>query len=568
MKDALRIEAHSFAHPGPQRDFIEHFENLKSVTVKRNMNDPHEGPVASWQQRLGLIVPTMKDISRHPHEMLHAYFDRIDRLFPIDRRISRNREGLSHPQYRITSDTTWTKRINPWKDGDRPPLLEGGLLARLIYGEMPEIVDDLLFAADEPAREYLAGCRSLLAIPIFDQGESLNMLVLMRKEPAAFPHEQIPDLVWRCNAIGQAGVNLFLKEELRRAYETLDQELKIVGDIQRSLLPAEPPRIPSLDLAAHYKSSRRAGGDYYDFFPLPEDKWGIIIADVSGHGTPAAGLMAVTHCILHTYPGPPMPPGKVLKYLNHHLSARYTSENGKFVTAFYGIYDPTARALTYACAGHPAPRLKRGQDGAVLPLDGAGGMPLGLWADCDYGECVQGLQAGDQLIFYTDGITEAHNPFDEMFGTDRLDQVLGQRNLRASALLDSVLRTVEEFADGCPRHDDQTLIVALFRAEVEHTAIHVALTDKGGSAMLALSRKTKDSVVVGVPDGMALQVSPMVSLIRERLEEHPHFRGRTCLLQIESVGTSVVVSGRLPTYYLKQLLQEGHQGDSRCRTHR
>jgi phosphoserine phosphatase RsbU/P len=190
---------------------------------------------------------------------------------------------------------------------------------------MPEVFDDLRLAADEPAREYLLGCRSALAIPIFDEGQSLNLVVLMRKESAAFPHEQIPDLVWQCNAIGHAGGNLVLKEELRRAYETLDQELKSVGDIQRSLLPVELPRIPAMDLAAYYQPSHRAGGDYYDFFPLPENKWGIIIADVSGHGTPAAVLMAVTHCILHTYPGPPMPPGKVLAYLNHHLSARYTS---------------------------------------------------------------------------------------------------------------------------------------------------------------------------------------------------------------------------------------------------
>src|SRR5205807_6698835 len=125
----------------------------------------------------------------------------------------------------------------------------------------------------------------------------------------------------------------------------LDRELKIVADIQRSLLPARLPKIPTMDLAAHYQPAQRAGGDYYDFFPLPNDRWGIFIADVSGHGTPAAVLMAVTHCIAHTRPGPPVPPAKVLGYLNHHLATRYTHLSETFVTAFYAIYDPGSRVL-------------------------------------------------------------------------------------------------------------------------------------------------------------------------------------------------------------------------------
>src|SRR5439155_17506677 len=122
------------------------------------------------------------------------------------------------------------------------------------------------------------------------------------------------------------------KEGVRKAYQALDREMKIVGDIQKSLLPAELPWIDTLDLAAHYQPARRAGGDYYDFFPLPDGKWGIFIADVSGHGTPAAVLMAVTHCIAHTHPGPPMPPGNVLAYLNHHLATRYVNLSETFVT--------------------------------------------------------------------------------------------------------------------------------------------------------------------------------------------------------------------------------------------
>src|SRR5690348_12726743 len=118
-----------------------------------------------WQQRLAVIVETMRDMSRHndPQEMVRAYGERIRQFLPDVRRLSLSRRGLDSPWYRITRSTTWTEEINPWRDRDRLPLLQGGLLADLIYGGEPRVFDDLYVADDEPAREYLAGFRSLLA---------------------------------------------------------------------------------------------------------------------------------------------------------------------------------------------------------------------------------------------------------------------------------------------------------------------------------------------------------------------------------------------------------------------
>lgn len=331
-----------------------------------------------WQESLAQIVEMMREMSRQtdPQEMVRSYGEKARLLLPSDRRISLSRRGLTAPKYRITRSTTWAENINPWKEKDRLPLFEGGLIAQLIYGDEPRIIDNLIVSEDDPASEYLAGHRSLMAIPMFDQGVALNMVILLRKKPAAFPKEELPQLVWLSNLFGRATSNLVLSDELQRTYQALDRELKAVGEIQRSLLPAPLPTIPTLDLATHYQPSQRAGGDYFDFFPLPAGKWGIFIADVSGHGSPAAVLMAVTHCIAHTHPGPPQPPAKVLDYLNRHLSTLYTSQNENFITAFNGVYDPANRTLTYACAGHNPPRLKRCQDGTLLALDRVGGLPL------------------------------------------------------------------------------------------------------------------------------------------------------------------------------------------------
>lgn len=419
--------------------------------------EPH-----SWEHRLHLIVETMREMSQHsdPQEMVRAYGERMQEISPRHRRLSLSRRGLSYPQYRITRSTTWDEVINPWREKDKLPLLSGGLLAELIYGDVPRVFDQLPSTADDPAAEYLAGQQSLLAIPMFDQGESLNMVIVLREEEAAFDRELIPDMVWRSNLFGRATANLVLKDELQRAYQALDREFKAVGDIQRALLPSTLPEIPTLDLAAHYQPAQRAGGDYYDFFPLPEGQWGIFIGDVSGHGTPAAVLMAVTHCIAHTHPGPICPPARVLEYLNHHLATRYASLSETFVTAFYAIYDPARRSLNYASAGHNPPRLKRCSNGTLLSIEGANALPLGLIPDQKYRETSMILEPGDQMVLYTDGIVETHNPRGEMFGTRRLDQLLENCSVQAQFLLDSVLKSVDDFAEGRPADDDRTMIVA------------------------------------------------------------------------------------------------------------
>jgi phosphoserine phosphatase RsbU/P len=411
---------------------------------------------------MALIVETMREMSHQtdPQAMVRVFGKRSRDLLPIERSVSLSRRGLPSPEYRITRSSTWKNDINPWREKDRLPILKGGLLGELIYGDEPKIIDNLEIADDDPGAEYLAGQHSLMAIPMFDQGVALNMVVLMRSEPAAFSYEQFPEWVWFSNLFGRATHNLVLSGQLREAYNAVDQELKVVGDIQRSLLPARLPNIPTMDVAAYYQTSKRAGGDYYDFFPLPEGKWGIFLADVSGHGTPAAVLMAITHCIAHTHPGPPTPPAEILSYLNFHLATWYTAFTGTFVTAFYGIYDPGKRGLAYACAGHNPPRLKSHQERSLVVLNGVNGLPLGVDIEESYENGFQALNSGDQIAFYTDGITEARNPAGDLFGTQRLDAVLSECIPEASKMLDAVLRAVDEFAADYPADDDRTLLVA------------------------------------------------------------------------------------------------------------
>jgi sigma-B regulation protein RsbU (phosphoserine phosphatase) len=420
-----------------------------------------DAPVEDWDQRLALVVATMREMSQQtdPQEMSRAYRQRMRLLRPVDRMASISRRDLAFPHYRITRSSLWKEDINPWKEKERLPLLAGGFMGELLYGDEPQLFDELSVPADDPAAEYFTGMRSLAAIPMYDRGEALNMILLMKAEPAAFQRKDFADLVWQSNLYGRATHNLVLSEQLKEAYEAIDDELQAVANIQRSLLPSAMPKIPTLAVAAHYQTSRRAGGDYYDFFPLPDGQWGILIADVSGHGTPAAVLMAVTHSLAHTYPGPPTPPSAMLDYVNAKLSNLYTAPHDTFVTAFYGIYNPAERLLTYAAAGHNPPRLKRCTDGTLDQLDGVRGLPLGINPAERYHEASHRLLPGDQLMLYTDGITEAYNEAGEMFGLERLDQVLEHCSLRAPDLLREVLAAVDTFTGGRPPDDDRTLLV-------------------------------------------------------------------------------------------------------------
>ena len=416
-----------------------------------------------WRERLSVVAQMMREVSSitDPMEMVEVYGSWVQSIAPTDGFLSLSRRDLIAPNYRITRSHAWDREgrdVNPWQT--KLPILTHGLLGELIYRGEPTILDDFTCPPDDPACEHLSGFRSLQAMPLFEDGQSLNMIVSLKREPGRFDRESLPQRMWMSNLFGRATKNLVLNEELRRAYGILDREMKVVADIQRSLLPTTLPAIDGMTLAAHYQTSTQAGGDYYDFFELPDGRLGLLIADVSGHGTPAAVMMAVTHSIAHSFDRPLTPPSELMDFINRKLVARYTN-NGTFVTAFYGIYDPRTRELRYCNAGHNPPLVRR-NDGPNLSLDQNHGLPLGIVGDEVYTDAVAQLQAGDVLILYTDGITEARHGDDatDQFGVARLEQTVCACEPSARAVVDRVVKAVNEFSDYAPAPDDRTLVVA------------------------------------------------------------------------------------------------------------
>lgn len=256
--------------------------------------------------------------------------------------------------------------------------------------------------------------------------------------------------------------------ELQEANDALDAELKSVGDVQVSLLPRDVPDIPGFECVTHYRPAKRAGGDYFDFFPLPDGQWGVLVADVSGHGAPAAVVMAMTHVILHLA-AEKAPPGAVLARLNKALLG--TMPEDRFVTASYGVLDPHKRSLTIASAGHPCPLLFESSTGRARECAVETGLPLGFDANRAYGVSSIIMEPGDALLFYTDGIVEAFNPEEEQFGQERLLDVLGAHGKESSeAMREAVLTALDRHRGPVELADDTTLVILRALGSVDRRA--------------------------------------------------------------------------------------------------
>lgn len=421
-----------------------------------------------WEARLAHIEETMREMSTYedPQQMVRNYGRRMRGTVGPGHTISISRRDLAAPLVRVTRSTLWKEVIDPWKQRDRLPVFDRGILSELIWGDKPAILPTLALDAGDPAADLLRHAKSLIAIPHFEDGKAINMVVHTSFQERGFDPEKFPELVLTSNLFGRATKNLALSRDLREAYNALDAELRSVQEIQMSLLPREQPAIPTLEVATHYQTSTRAGGDYYDFFELAGGKWGILVADVSGHGTPAAVLMAIVHSIAHLMPGDPWPPHRAMEFVNRALASRYTRGSGAFVTMLYGVYDPASRVLSFANAGHPAP-LVLGTDGRVRPIEHPDvGVPLGILDDTTYATHEVRLEPGEVIVMYTDGITEAFNLEGKMFGEARLiDAIIRgggcheEGTTSADCVLGAIIEDLGNFAGLASRSDDRTLVV-------------------------------------------------------------------------------------------------------------
>jgi len=244
---------------------------------------------------------------------------------------------------------------------------------------------------------------------------------------------------------------------LEQAQAQIKAELDLARAVQMAILPARFPATSHCDGAARMIPATAMCGDFYDFIELEDGRIGLVIADVSGHGVPAAFFMAVARTSLRDVAAGHASPGACLAQTNRALCAQNPMD--LFVTVFYGVLDPRTGVLRYASGGHNPPYLRRA-DGDIEALDGQTGLVLGVMPDVEFPDHTLELRPGDRLVLYTDGLTEAFNAANEPYGSERLiAQLRTNGALAAAPLIERICGSVEGFCGAAPQSDDITLTV-------------------------------------------------------------------------------------------------------------
>ena len=333
------------------------------------------------------------------------------------------------------------------KKGERWPVTEGLSAQVVTTGKThyaPDVSQELHYKACEPET------RSEVIIPLKVRDRVIGVFGASHHELDAFPKAQIELLKALAGHIAVAVDNAQRIQRERRQTQQLNAEQDEAGRIQRNLLPKSAPSLPGFVLEAECVSAGAVGGDWYDYIPLPEGRWAMVLADVSGKGMPAALLMSAVRGMVRSLAPIAGGPSEVLSRVNQMLLE--DANTGRYVTMVYGVLDPARRSFNYASAGHPWPLLCHGSD--VRPLHTDAGLPLGL-LPCDFTEHEVKFCHDFRLLFYTDGISEALNRDEQEFGSGRLMEFVGSHDCNVSKLM----QAVHEFSGSRCLEDDATVLL-------------------------------------------------------------------------------------------------------------
>jgi serine phosphatase RsbU (regulator of sigma subunit)/anti-sigma regulatory factor (Ser/Thr protein kinase) len=326
----------------------------------------------------------------------------------------------------------------------------------------PGPVDLASLNLESPAVSALREAGVVLVVPLVSQGELIGTLNLgprlSEQEYSSDDRRLLASLA--AQAAPAVRVAQLVQEQATeiQARERYEQELRVATLIQQQFLPRQLPNMPEWQVAAYYGPARAVGGDFYDFMELADGRIGIVVGDVTDKGVPAALVMARTHSILRGDAPRLVSPAKVLEHVNELLVAEMPEK--MFVTCLYLVLDPKTGRVVYANAGHNLPYVRTGK--GVIEFR-ATGMPLGLMPGMVYEEREAVIGPGDNVLLYSDGLVEAHDPSGAMYGFPRLRADL-ESDLAGSELIDELLERLHAFTGRDWEQEDDITLVALRRS--------------------------------------------------------------------------------------------------------
>ncbi len=314
---------------------------------------------------------------------------------------------------------------------------------------------------DSPALGQMRKAGVKLLVPLVSQGELIGLLNLgprlSQQEYSADDRKLLSDLATQTAPAVRVAQLVRQQQQEAKERERIAQELRVASLIQQTLLPKALPELPGYEVAAYYQPAREVGGDFYDFMTLEDGRLGLVVGDVTDKGVPAALVMATTRTMLRAAAQRLLSPGEVLRRVNDVLVQDIPPN--MFVTCLYAILDPDTGRLVYANAGHDLPYRRRAGRGGVADELRARGMPLGLMPGMGYEEKEMVLERGESVLFYSDGLVEAHDRRREMFGFPRLQGLVGAHRSGGSSLISFLLSELARFTgEGWEQEDDITLV--------------------------------------------------------------------------------------------------------------
>src|SRR5215203_1146410 len=322
---------------------------------------------------------------------------------------------------------------------------------------------------DSPALRAMKEADIKVVVPLVSQGELIGLLNLgprlSQQEYSADDRKLLNDLATQTAPAVQVAQLVRQQQQQAQERERIEQELRVARLIPQTLLPKHVPNLPGYQLAAYYQPAREVGGDFYDFLEFDDGHLGLVVGDVTDKGVPAAIVMATTRTMLRASAQRLDSPGEVLKRVNDVI-VRDIPPN-MFITCLYAILDPETGLLRYANAGHDLPyrRRRTSNGGGGAEELRATGMPLGLLPGMSYEEKEIILERGDSVLFYSDGLVEAHDPQRDMFGFPRLQGLVGAHRSDGPAMVNFLLSELARFTGEEWEQEDDITLVTLDRSE-------------------------------------------------------------------------------------------------------
>jgi sigma-B regulation protein RsbU (phosphoserine phosphatase) len=346
-------------------------------------------------------------------------------------------------------------------DRERPRAELGkGLIGRALESGKAALFQVIEEGSASPERrpgELRPSTGSAMVAPIVGgAGRLLGAILLESDEAGRYDDEDLETLMSFGRASSAAIERSLLYAQILDDDRRFEGEREVARQVMAGIVPSEPPAIAGFDVAAVLEPCFDVGGDYYDFIPLVDDRWGIAMADVSGKGVPAALVVAAMRATLYTLAKRELALRSVFRHANEFINAS-TKVRAKYVTLFYAVLDVQARRMIYVNAGHLPPVVMRAS--GEIDLLRSGGFPLGFFETPRYFEQFVQLGTGDLVCLYTDGITETTNAKDEEYGRARLIDVLRRHQQSSAAeIVDAVLADVRRFGERAPI-DDATILI-------------------------------------------------------------------------------------------------------------